>query len=132
MRERFDFEIDEEPIRRPRSRLNILDLFTVLVLLAAGAMAAFMAYVFFFPHTSLNPLKPRIPTPFDFPTATITPLQLEATWTPTLVLTTDTPTLAPTITAHAVAHVDLTGASDQDSPGHCHAARALWSHHYGH
>ncbi len=98
MRERFDFELDQEPGERPRSRFNILDLLTVLVLLVAGIAAVFMSYVFFFPHTSLNPLKPRIPTPFDFPTATITPLQLEATWTPTVVLVTDTPTLAPTIT----------------------------------
>jgi hypothetical protein len=98
MRERFDFEIDEGPVRQPRSRLNVLDLFTVLALLGSGVLAAFMTYVFFFPHTSLNPLKPRIPTPFDFPTATITPLQLEATWTPTVVLSTGTPTLAPTIT----------------------------------
>ncbi len=98
MRERFDFEFDQEPGERPRSRFNILDVFTVLVLLVAGIAAVFMGYVFFFPHTSLNPLKPKIPTPFDFPTATITPLQLEATWTPTVVLVTDTPTLAPTIT----------------------------------
>lgn len=98
MRERFDFEIDEEPVQRPRSRLNVLDLFTVLALIASGVLAALMAYVFFFPHTALNPLKPRIPTPFDFPTATITPLQLEATWTPTVVLATESPTLAPTIT----------------------------------
>jgi hypothetical protein len=98
MRERFDFEKDEGPVERPRSRLNVLDLFTVLALLAAIALAAFMAYIFLFPQSSLNPLRPRIPTPFVFPTATITPLQLEATWTPTLVSGTDTPTLAPTIT----------------------------------
>jgi hypothetical protein len=98
MRERFDFEVDEEPVKEPGPRFNVLDLFTILALLTAAFMAAFMAYVFFFPHTSLNPLKPRIPTPFNFPTATITPLQLEATWTPTVVFATDTPTLAPTIT----------------------------------
>jgi len=98
MRERFDFELDEAPVERRQSRLNVLDVLTVLVLLAAVTMAAFMAYVFIFPQTSLNPLKPRIPTPFEFPTATITPLQLEATWTPTLVISTESPTLAPTIT----------------------------------
>lgn len=98
MRERFDFEKDSKIVRRTGPRLNVLDLLTVLVLLVAGAAAVFMLYLFFFPHAALNPLKPKIPTPFAFPTATITPLQLEATWTPTIVLTTDTPTLAPTIT----------------------------------
>jgi len=98
MRERFDFEINEGPVENSRPRFNVLDLFTVLALLTACFMAAFMTYLFLFPRTSLNPLKPRIPTPFEFPTATITPLQLEATWTPTVVVATETPTLAPTIT----------------------------------
>jgi len=96
MLERFDFE--EEPVERRRPRLNILDLFTAIVLLTTVALAALTLYLFVEPHTPLNPLKPKIPTPFDFPTATITPLQMEATWTPTFILTTETPTLAPTIT----------------------------------
>jgi len=96
MRERFDFE--EQPAKRAGPRLNVLDLFTALVFLVAVALAGFMLYVFVQPDTVLNPLKPRIPTPFDFPTATITPLQMEATWTPTTIFVTDTGTLAPTIT----------------------------------
>ena len=40
MRERFDFEIDEEPVQRRPTQLNILDLFTVLALLASGLLAA--------------------------------------------------------------------------------------------
>ena len=96
MRERFDFE--EEPVERHGPRLNILDLFTALVVLITIAAAAFFIYLFVEPATPLNPLQPKVPTPFDFPTATITPLQLEATWTPTAVFVTDTATLAPTIT----------------------------------
>jgi hypothetical protein len=96
MRERFDFE--EEPVERRKSRLSILDLITVLVLLATLLVAALLLYVFVKPDNPLNVLKPKIPTPFDFPTATITPLQMEATWTPTAILTTETATLAPTIT----------------------------------
>jgi hypothetical protein len=46
----------------------------------------------------MNPLQPRLPTAFVVPSATITPIQLEATWTPTFVNVTDTATLAPTIT----------------------------------
>jgi len=96
MLERFDFE--EEPVQRQAPRLNVLDIFTGLVLTATLVLAAFFLYLFFEPNTPLNPLKPKIPTPFDFPTATITPLQMEATWTPTLVFVTNTATLAPTIT----------------------------------
>jgi len=50
------------------------------------------------PNTPLNPLKPKIPTPFDFPTSTVTPIQMAATWTPTTIIATETATLAPTIT----------------------------------
>jgi hypothetical protein len=96
MLERFDFE--EEPVARRGPRLNILDVLTVLVLMLTVAVAAVMGYVFIRPDTPINPLKPKIPTPFAFPTATITPIQMEATWTPTFIFTTDTPTLAPTIT----------------------------------
>src|SRR5512143_963790 len=94
--EKFDFE--EEPRQWQPPRLNILDLLTAVVLLATLAIGAFMVYVFLNPGTPYNPLKPHIPTPFKFPTATITPLQMEATWTPTVINSTETPTLAPTIT----------------------------------
>jgi hypothetical protein len=96
MVERFDFE--EEPIARRGPRLNILDVLTALVLMLTVAVAAVMGYVFVRPDAPINPLKPKIPTPFAFPTATITPLQMEATWTPTFIFVTDTATLAPTIT----------------------------------
>lgn len=96
MHERFDFE--EEPGERRGSRLHMLDCFTTLVLLATLALGSYMVYIFIQPNSPFNPLKPIIPTPYAFPTATITPLQMEATWTPTTIVTTDTPTLAPTIT----------------------------------
>jgi hypothetical protein len=94
--ERFDFE--EEPVQRRGPGFNPLDLVTVLVVLFTIALGAFMVYIFIVPNTPYNPLKPNIPTPFRFPSATITPLQMEATWTPTLVTVTNTPALAPTIT----------------------------------
>jgi hypothetical protein len=94
--EKFDFE--DERGKRQGPRLSILDLVTALVVLLALAIGGFMVYVFVKPATALNPLYPKVPTPFLFPSATITPLQLEATWTPTFVNVTDTPTLAPTIT----------------------------------
>jgi hypothetical protein len=92
----FDFE--DKPAKRPGPRLNLWDMLSVLVLLATLGIGAYFVFVFVNPATALNPLPPRIPTPFLFPTATITPLQLAPTWTPTFINQTDTPTLAPTIT----------------------------------
>jgi hypothetical protein len=98
MIEKFDFEVDDEPARPPRRLLSFADVLTVLVLLLALAIGAFMLYIFINPQTPLNPLYPNIPTPFRFPTATVTPIQMEPTWTPTFVDATITPTLAPTFT----------------------------------
>ncbi len=92
-----DFGFDE-PVKRPRPKLNMWDMLTVLVLLAAVGVVVLFAYLFINPTSPLNPLQPSFPTAFVFPTATITPIQLDATWTPTFVNSTDTPTLAPTIT----------------------------------
>ena len=98
MIEKFDFEVDDEPPKPPRRLPRFVDVLTVLVLLVALLIGGFMFYVFLNPQTPLNPLYPNIPTPFRFPTATVTPIQLEPTWTPTLVEATITPTLAPTFT----------------------------------
>ncbi len=97
--EKFDFEVEEsvEPVRR-RRRPGLLDLLTVLVLLAAFAIGAYILFVFINPQTPYNPLYPNIPTPFAFPTATVTPQQMEATWTPTEINATVTPTFAATFT----------------------------------
>jgi len=95
--EKFDFEV-EEPVARVRRLPSFLDVLTVLVLLVTFAIGAFLLFIFINPQTPYNPLYPNIPTAFAFPTATVTPLQLEATWTPTFVNSTVTPTLAPTFT----------------------------------
>ena len=92
-----DFGFDE-PVKRPAPKLNLFDMLTVLVLLAALAMAGFFAYLFVNPSSPINLLQPHVPTAFIPPTVTITPIQMEATWTPTVILGTNTPTLAPTIT----------------------------------
>ncbi len=94
-----DFGFDG-PVKRPapQIKLNIWDMFTVLTLLATLGVGAFFVYLFLNPTSVMNPLQPGIPTAFVLPSATITPIQLEATWTPTLVMGTDTATLAPTIT----------------------------------
>jgi hypothetical protein len=55
--------------------------------------------IFIFPQSAFNPLKPSLVDPNAPPTPTITPLQLDATWTvtPTLAVT-ETATLVPTYT----------------------------------
>ena len=93
-----NFDFDDKPVKRSGLKLNIWDVLSVLVLLATLGIAAYFVFVFVNPATAYNPLQPRIPTPFLFPTATITPIQLAPTWTPTFIDVTDTPTLAPTIT----------------------------------
>ena len=92
------FDFDDKPVKGPGPQLNIWDLLSVLVLIATLGIGAFFIFLFVNPTTALNPLKPRIPTPFLFPTGTITPIQLASTWTPTFNAVTDTPTLAPTFT----------------------------------
>src|SRR5512138_691266 len=92
-----DFGFDE-PVKRPAPKLNMWDMLTVLVVLATLAVLVFIGYIFVNPYSPVNPLQPRFPTPFVPPTATITPIQMEATWTPTVLVGTNTPTLAPTIT----------------------------------
>ena len=93
-----NFDFDDKPAKRPGPKLSIWDLLTFIVVIATLAIAAFFVFVFINPASAFNPLPPKMPTPFLFPTPTITPIQLNATWTPTFVDVTDTPTLAPTIT----------------------------------
>jgi hypothetical protein len=95
-----NFDFDDKPVKRPslNLKLNLWDVLSVLVLLATMAVAGYFVFVFLNPATPFNPLPPKIPTPFLFPTGTITPIQLAPTWTPTFTDVTDTPTLAPTIT----------------------------------
>ncbi len=94
--EKFDFE--EEPVKRQAPKLNPLDCCSLVVVLATFVIGGLLLYLFVNPSSPINPLYPRIPTPLLFPTATITPIQLEPTWTPTFVDATETATLAPTIT----------------------------------
>jgi hypothetical protein len=105
MIEKFDFEVDDKPAKPTRRLPSFVDVLTVLVLLVALLIGAFMFYIFINPQTPLNPLYPNIPTPFRFPTATVTPIQMEPTWTPTFVDATITPTLAPTFTLQPSATV---------------------------
>jgi hypothetical protein len=86
--DKYDF--DPEPSSaRPASRLQPLDMLSVLVLLITLCLGGYFLMIFVNPASALNPLK-RV-NPFATATFTITPIQLESTWTPS-------PTIVPTIT----------------------------------
>lgn len=97
-----DFNFDGKP-SAPRSRggMRALDLLSILVLIATVCLVGFFALILINPDSRLNPLPPGGFGP-KIPTATVTPLQLEPTWTasPTLELT-PTYTPRPTFTPFA-------------------------------
>ena len=95
-----DFDFDGTQSRRSQAPMQIWDILSILVLVLTVCLVGYFALVFINPASSLNIMRPGgglFGNPL--PTFTVTPLQLQPTWTasPTLVLTaTDTP--RPTLT----------------------------------
>lgn len=96
-----EFDFDGKPSRARGAGMQLWDLLTVIVLIATACAVGYFVLIFLNPTSSLNVLPPGGagfgPQP---PTATITPLQLEPTWTasPTIALTpseTPRPTFTP-------------------------------------
>jgi hypothetical protein len=78
---------------------GLWDILTLVVLLITICVVVYFAMIFIDPSSSLNPLKPEY---LKIPTATITPIQMEPTWTPTpTVFISPTATLLPSITPPA-------------------------------
>lgn len=97
-----EFNFDE-PERKPSGRslpaLDIWDVLTVLVLLVTFCLIVYFVLIFVNPGSSLNPLKPA---QYMVPTATITQIQMEPTWTATpTIYFSPTATNFPTITPPA-------------------------------
>lgn len=87
----------EEAPKKNASRFELWDMLSVVVLLLTLCIGAYFIAIFLAPNSALNPFPPS--DPFAPPTATITPIQLEPTWTATIPpLMTGTPTLLPTFT----------------------------------
>jgi hypothetical protein len=90
-----DFDFDGTQSRSSGASMQIWDMLSILVLVLTVCLAGYFAVIFFNPASSLNPLPPGGGLFSDpLPTFTVTPLQLQPTWTasPTLELTpTDTP-----------------------------------------
>lgn len=97
-----DFDFDGTRSQSRGSSMQLWDMLSILMLILTVCIVGYFALVFLNPESSLNVLPPggfggRIPT------ATPTPIQLEATWTasPTLQLTpsnTPRPTFTPFFT----------------------------------
>jgi hypothetical protein len=96
-----DFDFDGTQSKRSGAPMQIWDMLSLLVLVLTVCLVGYFAMIFFNPASSLNPLPPGGGLFGDpLPTFTVTPLQLEPTWTasPTLALTpseTPRPTITP-------------------------------------
>lgn len=96
MSDEFDFEGKQS---RPQGRpMQMWDMLSILVLIITVCIAVYFVFIFISPDSPFNILPPGGRGP-RIPTATVTPIQLQPTWTasPTLELTpSDTP--RPTFT----------------------------------
>jgi len=85
---------------KPKSRLDIWDMLSILTLLMTLCIGLYFVAVYTSPNAAYNPFSPMRAFAGQLPTATITPIQLLPTWTPTQAVITETPTLTlvPTFT----------------------------------
>lgn len=105
-----DFDFDGTQSRRSARPMQIWDILSILVLILTVCLVGYFAMIFVNPASSLNILPPGgglFGNPL--PTLTVTPLQMQPTWTPspTLELTpTNTPrptyTLEPSPTSFSL------------------------------
>ena len=98
---KFDFDYNPSPgkTKSASPKLEIWDVLSVLVLLMTCGIVFYFGMIFVNPTSAMNPLPPVVVTAYASPTPTITPLGLDATWTPTVTpVLSPTATLAPTFT----------------------------------
>jgi hypothetical protein len=116
MSEEFNFD-EPEPKSSGFSMpsFGLWDILTIVVLLVTVCVVVYFSMIFFDPGFSLNPLPPAY---LKTPTATITPIQMEPTWTPTpTVYVSPTATLLPSITPPATnTPPNLTPVTDTPEP----------------
>jgi hypothetical protein len=92
------YNYDETPAPKQSSRLEVWDMLSIVTLILTFCVGVYFVAIFLNPQSAFNPLKPG-PDPNIPPTPTITPIQLEPTWTTTVTqAVTETPTLLPTYT----------------------------------
>lgn len=95
MADDFDYIDDsfmEEEEEKKSFSIDMLDVFSILLLIASLCLGAYFLMVFMNPMTAMNPFPPDPTlTPIVIPSATSTSLQLPTAWS-------QTPTIQPTIT----------------------------------
>jgi len=92
-----NYGFEEAPT--PSTKLEMWDMLSIVMLILTFCSGAYFVAIFLFPQSAFNPLKPNTVDPNAPPTATITPIQLDATWTVTpSQAVTGTSTLVPTYT----------------------------------
>lgn len=111
----YNYNYDDTP-QKPRSRMDIWDMLSVLILIITAFIAVFFLLIYLFPDSAFNPYPPGLAN--ASPTPTITPIALDATWTPTIPpFATETQTLLPTLTLPPSATlVSLVTPSSTPSP----------------
>lgn len=97
-----DFNFDGKRSQARGGSMQVWDMLSILVLILTACIAGYFILVFINPQTPFNLLPPG-GRGSQLPTLTVTPLQLQATWTPspTLELTpsnTPRPTFTPFFT----------------------------------
>jgi hypothetical protein len=94
------YSYEETPApQKKRSTPEIWDVLSIVTLILTVCIGAYFVMIFLSPQSAFNPFKPGPINPYALPTATITPIQLDATWTVTpSPVVSKTPTLFPTYT----------------------------------
>jgi hypothetical protein len=97
-----DFDFDGTRSQARGSAIQLWDMLSMLVLILTFCLVGYFVWIFFNPGSSFNILPPGGQAR-GIPTDTVTPIQLQPTWTasPTLVLTpsnTPRPTFTPFFT----------------------------------
>jgi hypothetical protein len=91
---------DFEESRKPKSRIDIWDMLSILTLIMTLCIGLYFVAVYLSPNAAYNPFSPARASLNLLPTPTITQIQLLPTWTSTQSGITETPTLTlvPTFT----------------------------------
>jgi hypothetical protein len=93
------YDYDGTPASKKGAKLELWDMLSIATLILTLCIGAYFVAIFFMPNSAINPFPPNPRDPNAPPTATITQIQPEATWTATpLALLSETPTLLPTFT----------------------------------
>lgn len=109
----YNYNYDDTSAK-PKSHLDIWDMMSILVLIITAFIGVFFLLIFLFPDSGFNPYPPGLAN--ASPTPTITPIQLDATWTPTpSPFVTETQTLLPTLTLEPSATL-LSLVTPSDTP----------------